>query len=347
VSRPWDGIDKGGKVQVGFPGEDAKTCLNCGTSLVGHYCHSCGQSSHIHRTLGAWWHDFSHGVLHIEGQVWRTMAMLVTRPGELTRRYIAGERRRFLSPLALYLFSVFLLYVAYSVLGGFGTFHPPGTQDAAMELRAEVAKVDQRIAGIDRERTAAVATGRNTATLDAERAKLVEQKRSIDFTAMALGGGAEAGSGHGEHQEQVITGWKSLDAKIAHAIRDPEFLLFKMEANGYKFSWALILLSMPFMRLFFLWKRGLAMFDHAVFVTYSLSFVSLLMVVMILWTKLAHLNGVALLMLAFPVHLFLQIRGAYHLGVISGLLMTLIVSVMAATVLLIWIIGLLALGMAH
>ena len=303
-------------MQVGFPGEDAKTCLNCGTSLVGHYCHSCGQSSHIHRTLGAWWHDFSHGVLHIEGQVWRTMAMLVTRPGELTRRYIAGERRRFLSPLALYLFSVFLLYVAYSVLGGFGTFHPPGTQDAAMELRAEVAKVDQRIAGIDRERTAAVATGRNTATLDAERAKLVEQKRSIDFTAMALGGGAETGSGHGEHQEQVITGWKSLDAKIAHAIRDPEFLLFKMEANGYKFSWAL-------------------------------SFVSLLMVVMILWTKLAHLNGVALLMLAFPVHLFLQIRGAYHLGVISGLLMTLIVSVMAATVLLIWIIGLLALGMAH
>jgi hypothetical protein len=35
------------------------------------------------------------------------------------------------------------------------------------------------------------------------------------------------------------------------------------------------------------------------------------------------------------------------LGLISGLLMTLIVSVMAATVLLIWIIGLLALGMAH
>jgi hypothetical protein len=32
---------------------------------------------------------------------------------------------------------------------------------------------------------------------------------------------------------------------------------------------------------------------------------------------------------------------------VSGLLMTLVVSVMAAAVLLIWIIGLLALGMAH
>ncbi len=327
--------------------EDAKTCLNCGTSLVGHYCHGCGQSSHIHRTLGAWWHDFSHGVLHIEGQVWRTMAMLVTRPGELTRRYIAGERRRFLSPLALYLFSVFLLYVAYSVLGGFGTFHPPGSREAATELRAEVAKVDQHIAVIDRERAAAVAARRDTATLDKERATLVDQKRGMDLTAMAMGGGQEAEAGQGEHGEQVITGWKSLDAKIVHAIRDPEFLLFKMEANGYKFSWALILLSMPFMRLFFLWKRGLAMFDHAVFVTYSLSFVSLLMVVMILWTKLAHLPGLGLLMLAFPVYLFLQIRGAYRLGLVSGLLMTMVVSVMAAVVLLIWIIGLLALGMAH
>lgn len=328
-------------------GAEAKACLNCGTALVGHYCHACGQSSHIHRTLGAWWHDFSHGVLHIEGQVWRTMAMLVTRPGELTRRYIAGERRRFLSPLALYLFSVFLLYIAYSVLGGFGTFHPPGSREAATELRAEVAKVDQRIAGIDRERATAISAKRDTAALDKERRTLVEQRRSMDFTAMAMGGGQETKAGDGEHHEQVFTGWKSLDAKIVHAIRDPEFLLFKMEANGYKFSWALILLSMPFMWLFFLWKRGLAMFDHAVFVTYSLSFVSLLMVVMILWTKLAHLHGVALLMLAFPIHLFLQLRGAYRLGLVSGLLMTLVVSVMAATVLLIWIIGLLALGMAH
>lgn len=322
-------------------------CLNCRTALVGEYCHACGQSTHIHRTLGAWWHDFSHGVLHVEGQVWRTMAMLVTRPGELTRRYIAGERRRFLSPLALYLFSVFLLYVAYSVLGGFGTFHPAGTKETATELRAEIAKTDQRIAMIDRARTTAVTARRDTATLDQERAQLVEQKHGMDLAAVALGGGEETDAGHGEHQERVITGWASLDAKIAHAIRDPEFLLFKMEANGYKFSWALILLSMPFMRLFFLWKRGLAMFDHAVFVTYSLSFVSLLMVVMILWTRLAHLPGLGLLMLAFPVHLFLQIRGAYRLGLVSGLLMTLVVSVMAATVLLIWIIGLLALGMAH
>ena len=46
-----------------------------------------------------------HGVLHFEGKIWRTLPMLAWRPGELTRRYIDGERARFVSPIALFLFS--------------------------------------------------------------------------------------------------------------------------------------------------------------------------------------------------------------------------------------------------
>ncbi|MDQ3247089.1 MAG: hypothetical protein M3Q52_09435 [Pseudomonadota bacterium] len=38
-------------------------CLNCGCKLVGDYCHCCGQQAHVHRTVGAWWHDFLHSVL--------------------------------------------------------------------------------------------------------------------------------------------------------------------------------------------------------------------------------------------------------------------------------------------
>ncbi|MDP9414004.1 MAG: hypothetical protein M3Q08_07905, partial [Pseudomonadota bacterium] len=34
----------------------ASNCLNCGTSLIGDYCHRCGQQGHVHRTLGAFWH---------------------------------------------------------------------------------------------------------------------------------------------------------------------------------------------------------------------------------------------------------------------------------------------------
>ena len=34
----------------------------------------------------------AHGALHFEGRIWQTLPMLAVKPGELTRRYIAGER---------------------------------------------------------------------------------------------------------------------------------------------------------------------------------------------------------------------------------------------------------------
>jgi len=93
------------------------TCLNCGAPLDGPFCRMCGQRGHVHRTLGAFLHDLLHGVFHFEGKTWRTLPMLAWRPGELTRRYIAGERARFVSPMALFLFSVFLMFAVFQLVG--------------------------------------------------------------------------------------------------------------------------------------------------------------------------------------------------------------------------------------
>src|SRR5688572_30455677 len=98
----------------GEAGEGAGACLNCGAELTGPYCHQCGQKAHIHRTIAAWWHDFLHSVLHLDGKFWRTLPMLAWRPGELTRRYVHGERAKFVSPLALFLFSAFLMLAVFS-----------------------------------------------------------------------------------------------------------------------------------------------------------------------------------------------------------------------------------------
>ena len=66
----------------------ATRCLNCGAFLTGTYCNRCGQKAHLHRTISDFWHDLLHGVLHFDGKLWRTLPLLVWRPGELTRRYI-------------------------------------------------------------------------------------------------------------------------------------------------------------------------------------------------------------------------------------------------------------------
>ncbi|HEV2078531.1 MAG TPA: DUF3667 domain-containing protein, partial [Allosphingosinicella sp.] len=74
---------------------DCRACLNCGTPVTANFCPECGQQAHVHRTLGAFWHDIAHSVLHFEGKIWRTLPLLAWKPGELTRRYVEGERARF------------------------------------------------------------------------------------------------------------------------------------------------------------------------------------------------------------------------------------------------------------
>ena len=65
--------------------------------------------------------DFVAGIVNFEGKFWRTLPMLAWCPGDLTRRYIAGERARFISPIALYLFSVFLMFAVLNLTGALGT----------------------------------------------------------------------------------------------------------------------------------------------------------------------------------------------------------------------------------
>lgn len=124
-------------------------CLNCGASLTDPYCNQCGQHAHVHRTLGAFFHDFAHGVLHFEGKIWRTFPLLVWKPGELTRRYVEGQRASFVSPIALFLFCVFFMFAVIGLTG---------TMDSSMGASLGKAERDQasELAGLQKQRPAAI-----------------------------------------------------------------------------------------------------------------------------------------------------------------------------------------------
>ena len=107
-------LENGGDRGTSGEGGD---CLNCGSLVTGGYCANCGQPLHVHRSIGAFWHDILHAVLHFEGKFWRTLPLLAWKPGELTRRYARGERAKFISPMALFLFSIFMMFAIFSFLG--------------------------------------------------------------------------------------------------------------------------------------------------------------------------------------------------------------------------------------
>jgi hypothetical protein len=86
-------------------------CANCRTELVGAYCHACGQRAHLHDKLKHLIEEFAEGIAHFDGRLWRTLPLLVGNPGRLSREWMAGRRVRYIAPLHLFLFAVFLLFL--------------------------------------------------------------------------------------------------------------------------------------------------------------------------------------------------------------------------------------------
>lgn len=82
-------------------------CLNCGEPFGARrpaFCPRCGQDSVLRPPkLMEFVQQFGGAFFSTEGALWRTLALLLLRPGELTRRYLAGRRKHYVLPLRLYL----------------------------------------------------------------------------------------------------------------------------------------------------------------------------------------------------------------------------------------------------
>jgi hypothetical protein len=94
----------------------APNCLNCGAAFAAFaafpasatkapkFCPECGQDTHNEApTLREFAQQFGGAYISTEGALWRTLKLLLTQPGELTRQYLAGRRKHYVLPLRLYL----------------------------------------------------------------------------------------------------------------------------------------------------------------------------------------------------------------------------------------------------
>jgi hypothetical protein len=360
-------------------------CLNCGADLIGPHCHRCGQAAHVHRTLTAFWHDLAHSVLHFDGKLWRTLPLLAWRPGELTRRYVAGQRASFVSPMALFLFSVFLMFAVFSTIGGpIGSGSSMKKEQTPAEERAEArrefakarAEAVQELNGLKAERAKLVAAKQPTAAVDGRirqaEAELALKERLFG-KALALidrdetreaeaakadeeavpGAAKKAAEAADRDQFTVVEGADSLNGwfrKSYHKAKEnPKLLAYKLQSNAYKFSWALIPISVPFLWLLFLHRRRYRRYrayDHTVFVTYSIAFMSLGVITLSFLHLLGVPDVVAVLAILFvpPIHIYRQLRGAYELSRWSAAWRTFALIVFAFIAAGLFMTGLLMLG---
>jgi hypothetical protein len=360
---------------AGAAGEGA--CLNCGAALAGAYCSACGQAAHSHRTLLHMSEEVLHGLFHFDTKAWRTLPMLALRPGTLTRSYIYGQRARYISPLALFLFTIFLMFFVFAFVDSPIKLDATPLEQRAeatenlTEARAELAGAQRELAATRAnppegepaglaERFAAQAVRLAEAEVTRREAALrlvdrLQAERAAEAAATAPAAAPAAPETWQDNLRErvrdgrvkVNSGFPSLDAQILHSLENPDLALYKIQQSAYKFSFLLVPISLPFIWLLFIWKRGLTLYDHVVFVLYSLSFASVLFVAVALCTQVAWLEwlGATLFGLGLPVHMFFHLKGAYALGWWSAIWRTTFLILFAWVSFIVFVLTIILLGL--
>jgi len=94
-----------------------KNCLNCQTTVIGRYCHECGQENLEPKETV--WHlvqHFFNDITHFDGKFFSTVKLLLRKPGFLSAEYIAGRRMSYLNPIRMYVFtSAFFFIILFSL----------------------------------------------------------------------------------------------------------------------------------------------------------------------------------------------------------------------------------------
>jgi hypothetical protein len=152
-------------------------CRNCGAEIPpvtppARYCVQCGQETALHPPhLGEFLHEFIGHYIAIEGALWKTLGLLVLKPGRLTREYFEGRRRRYVLPLRLYLTASFLFFVVLKLLPSVATLdgsravvidQPNAT--AAQKAQARERAASEALAALDDDERAEVEQARAAAS---------------------------------------------------------------------------------------------------------------------------------------------------------------------------------------
>jgi hypothetical protein len=90
---------------------DARPCPNCSELLWGQYCANCGQRARV-RMITFWElvKDAGDLLASLDSRIWRTLGLLLFRPGRLTLDYLQGKRARFVPPVRLFIASSIVFF---------------------------------------------------------------------------------------------------------------------------------------------------------------------------------------------------------------------------------------------
>ena len=94
-----------------------RRCHDCDTPYSGRFCPKCGQKDQpLQQPVHHFVRDATVELFGVDGRLWPSLRLLITKPGSLTEAYIRGQRSRYVRPLRLYLSATLLFFFLLSIV---------------------------------------------------------------------------------------------------------------------------------------------------------------------------------------------------------------------------------------
>ena len=108
-------------------------CANCGSERLLRYCANCGQNDRdYHRALPPLLGELLRETFEVDSRLWRTLKLLIFKPGELALEFSRNRRVSYVSPIRLYLFVSIAFFFLLSATTQVGP--PEDTESVRVEL---------------------------------------------------------------------------------------------------------------------------------------------------------------------------------------------------------------------
>jgi len=317
-------------------------CRNCGARVEDRFCTACGQ-------LGA---DFQRPVwdlvassigdmFALDGRLWRSLPMLLLRPGRMTREYIDGRRARFVPPFRLFLLTsvIFFLTVftvlenqpwlkefrfspgdapsGHIVIGGetqfnIGKDNEADLADLREKLAAEDLTPEQRQA-----MEAALETGEQSGSL----AAFVRPDGSIDRDGLRQ---SVVESNPDLSPAELATAQAAVD-RMANFYENQERFGERMKEWAPRFTLLFLPIFSLLLAFSYAWHRKRYIYDHIItglhFQTFVYVLSTLLILVSMVWPAVAPFST-AIGFLVLLVYLWRMLRVTYDTGYVMSFLRT-------------------------
>lgn len=320
------------------PERKEKNCLNCGTAVIGRYCHICGQENV--QTKESFWSLTKHfifDIFHFDGKFFQTLKYIFVRPGLVARDYCLGKRVSFLHPIRMYLFTsaIFFIVFAYQNNINFGGSNKIDGGKMSIKDRQELAedyreRLKRNPADTSLSRIIALLSD-TTKEVNGNEILALDTKQLFPVAGRQYRSRKEYDSVQSNLTSNERDGWfkrmlwkKKLGFDEKYKGRAEEASRIFGESILHKLPYMLFL-SLPFfaliLKLLYARRKNFYYSDHAIFTIYHyiLSFILLLVVFCISalqaklgWGFFSYL--IPIILVSWPLYLLLELKNFYRQG---------------------------------